>query len=55
MHISEKNIKEMLETPLMSFTSDRTLNDNRANSLEKALALFSLVLSENESPAEDIR
>jgi hypothetical protein len=51
----EKNIKEMLETPLMSFTSDRTLNDNRANSLEKALALFSLVLSENESPAEDVR
>ena len=56
MNIDEKNIKECIETSLMSFTSDPTLNDNRANSLEKALALFSLVLEEHTAPASgDIR
>ena len=40
----------MHDVPLMSYTSDPTLNDNRANSYEKACALFSLALEEYTSP-----
>ena len=52
MHFSDKNLRQMLESPLMSYTSDLNLNDNRPMTLRKALALFSLALTEHQRPME---
>jgi len=52
MNISDKIIGEMLALPLMSYTSDAALNDNRDGALKKALTLFSLVLTAHEGSTD---